>query len=240
VPSAPLRSNRARNDCRGSPRLSQRRPFRSVRQIRCAIQTLSMAHRVSGDSRYVVGNRDCGGWRSQRDFYAVHAILEVPAALPPRPTGSERFQNRIHRSSTGRRNPLRGTLSVARREWARALVLVLLSPNRVLLECELHVNPRQAIDLAVFGEGLLTACKVTLTGVDVLKSSHQWEGVCQVCGTVFDRNAVCCEACRTPHHPECWEYLTRCSTFACSGRRAIPWPPPKTENASGRFGAIEP
>ncbi len=44
-------------------------------------------------------------------------------------------------------------------------------------------------------------------------------GQCQVCGTPMRSNLVACSRCRTPHHEECWEYVGRCSTYACGERR---------------------
>lgn len=46
-------------------------------------------------------------------------------------------------------------------------------------------------------------------------------GVCPVCGTPMTDLVVRCESCRTPHHSECWQYMSRCSTYACKGKRAI-------------------
>jgi len=46
-------------------------------------------------------------------------------------------------------------------------------------------------------------------------------GECPVCGTRMEDLAVRCEACRTPHHQECWEYAGKCSTFGCAGRRFV-------------------
>jgi hypothetical protein len=43
---------------------------------------------------------------------------------------------------------------------------------------------------------------------------------CPVCGTAMTAHTVRCVACRTPHHPECWSYMGRCSTYACKGTRA--------------------
>ena len=51
------------------------------------------------------------------------------------------------------------------------------------------------------------------SGVEI-KEVAVVEGVCQVCGTEMTE-AVLCARCRTPHHKECWEYMGRCSTFAC-------------------------
>jgi hypothetical protein len=45
-------------------------------------------------------------------------------------------------------------------------------------------------------------------------------GECPVCGTTMTERVVRCEACRTPHHAECWTYMGRCSTYGCRGTRA--------------------
>jgi hypothetical protein len=44
---------------------------------------------------------------------------------------------------------------------------------------------------------------------------------CPVCGTTLAGLTVRCESCRTPHHGECWDYMGRCSTYACKGRRSV-------------------
>lgn len=54
---------------------------------------------------------------------------------------------------------------------------------------------------------------------DVLYIGDDPEGpACQVCGEVRDDSpTVECERCQTPHHRDCWDYVGRCSTFACGG-----------------------
>jgi hypothetical protein len=49
-------------------------------------------------------------------------------------------------------------------------------------------------------------------------------GECPVCGTPMNQKTVRCELCRTPHHAECWDYMGRCSTFACGGKRSVKAP----------------
>jgi hypothetical protein len=49
-------------------------------------------------------------------------------------------------------------------------------------------------------------------------------GECPVCGTSMNQTTVRCELCRTPHHVECWDYMGRCSTFACGGKRSVKGP----------------
>ena len=46
-------------------------------------------------------------------------------------------------------------------------------------------------------------------------------GECPVCGTEMRDGIVRCEVCKTPHHHDCWQYMGRCSTYACPGRRAV-------------------
>lgn len=44
---------------------------------------------------------------------------------------------------------------------------------------------------------------------------------CRVCGESLEiRDGVACEACETPHHPDCWEYNQGCAVFACGSTRA--------------------
>ncbi len=47
-------------------------------------------------------------------------------------------------------------------------------------------------------------------------------GACCVCGDDLARRVVYCGACSTPHHPECWEYVGRCSVYACGGQSNSP------------------
>lgn len=45
--------------------------------------------------------------------------------------------------------------------------------------------------------------------------------VCGVCGVTLAQGAlVRCDACRTPHHADCWSFNGRCSIFACGSAKA--------------------
>lgn len=44
------------------------------------------------------------------------------------------------------------------------------------------------------------------------------ESQCPVCGEPLLAELVHCNACRTPHHRECWEYFGGCSTYACGNK----------------------
>jgi hypothetical protein len=41
------------------------------------------------------------------------------------------------------------------------------------------------------------------------------QAVCRVCGEEIREGLVFCRRCKTPHHRECWQYVGRCSVFAC-------------------------
>jgi hypothetical protein len=59
-------------------------------------------------------------------------------------------------------------------------------------------------------------------------------GQCMVCGDELGDGdvPVCCDVCDTPHHEECWEYVGKCTTYACGGaaRRMAPGPAPDAVN----------
>lgn len=57
------------------------------------------------------------------------------------------------------------------------------------------------------------------TGIVMGEVRVSTEGACPVCGTAMFSATVRCELCRTPHHSECWQYMGRCSTYACKGIR---------------------
>ena len=48
------------------------------------------------------------------------------------------------------------------------------------------------------------------------------KGECQVCGTPMTSALVACASCKTLHHKACWDYMRRCSTYACRGTRSLP------------------
>lgn len=41
------------------------------------------------------------------------------------------------------------------------------------------------------------------------------EAICRVCGEPVTGDAAVCRRCKTPHHPECWQYYGACSTYGC-------------------------
>lgn len=59
--------------------------------------------------------------------------------------------------------------------------------------------------------------------VDVFLS-RSGEGNCEVCGEDLDpkvRDLVKCAECQTPYHLDCWEFLGKCSIYACESHLAL-------------------
>jgi xanthosine utilization system XapX-like protein len=46
------------------------------------------------------------------------------------------------------------------------------------------------------------------------------KGECQVCSTPMTADLVACAKCGTLHHRSCWDYVGRCSTYACGCTRS--------------------
>ncbi|MEK6237836.1 MAG: hypothetical protein N2C14_24260, partial [Planctomycetales bacterium] len=42
--------------------------------------------------------------------------------------------------------------------------------------------------------------------------------VCRICGESIAEEPIFCNACRTPHHLDCWEYNDGCSIYGCGGK----------------------
>ena len=72
------------------------------------------------------------------------------------------------------------------------------------------------------------ALLASLGGADPVEATTriaEGEGNCLVCGDALaERGVVYCAACETPHHPDCWSWVGRCSTFACGCTDAVPRP----------------
>jgi hypothetical protein len=59
------------------------------------------------------------------------------------------------------------------------------------------------------------------TGIELGEVRTTGQSTCPVCGTAMGSGPVRCEACKTPHHKECWTYVGQCSTYACKGKRWV-------------------
>lgn len=84
-------------------------------------------------------------------------------------------------------------------------------------------DPAQVAELVKTVEEFLTYIVPTppVVGIRVIDVKLSSEGRCPVCGTELSKPLVRCEACRMPHHAECWKYMGRCSTYACRGKRSV-------------------
>lgn len=165
---------------------------------------------------------------------AADAFLDVIArSSPRRPRSAPRmkpvFENhagfRIHSNdpvwaqrvlSGGlleRISALQGTTGVP--------VRVQLAPHRILVEAEMLADDGRALTLVEGADRIVeSAAYQEIPGaVEVLEVSIRDGGICPVCGAAMEGRVVRCAACRTPHHGDCWDYLGRCSTFGCAGRK---------------------
>ncbi|MBI2899619.1 MAG: hypothetical protein HYY17_05500 [Planctomycetes bacterium] len=90
--------------------------------------------------------------------------------------------------------------------------------RRISVRIHEFLNPGRFAAFLDAAEALADALALPKTdGVEFLPSPDGASGLCQVCGLSFGGEAVACAVCGTRHHKECWEYLGRCSTYACKG-----------------------
>jgi hypothetical protein len=125
------------------------------------------------------------------------------------------------RELTGMERP--GELAVA---WTPGRFL-LQKPVSVFDFDRIHrlVNLSLSLIESLRDGGVLGAPAVVSGEADpvILTTGVVWDpvvGTCQVCGEKLEGKVVYCASCSTPHHPDCWEYLDRCSVYACGGKRA--------------------
>jgi hypothetical protein len=78
-----------------------------------------------------------------------------------------------------------------------------------------------AKDFAAFALGAKGSVEVRSGEIVLGEVRVATGGECPVCGTAMTAGTVRCELCRTPHHSECWQYMGRCSTYACAGKRSV-------------------
>jgi len=97
-----------------------------------------------------------------------------------------------------------------------------LDTNTLIVQVREYVgNERDLMELVKTAEEFLTYVLVASppTGIEFGEVQAAGGGLCLVCGTALREALVRCENCKTPHHAECWNYMGRCSTYACKGRR---------------------
>ncbi len=95
------------------------------------------------------------------------------------------------------------------------------TPEEVVLRKPLGFEDDDAVELFVrlALPVLARAIRVcTFAGVEILDAAPTGEGDCPVCSHPLAEESVRCSKCRAPHHPDCWEYLGGCATYACGGR----------------------
>ena len=69
-----------------------------------------------------------------------------------------------------------------------------------------------ALDL--YDQALLTRTR-GITFLEQHSAQVLEQAVCRICGEEIREGLVFCRRCKTPHHRECWQYVGRCSVFAC-------------------------
>ncbi len=69
-----------------------------------------------------------------------------------------------------------------------------------------------ALDL--YDQALLTRTR-GITFLEQQSAQVLEQAICRVCGEEIREGLVFCRRCKTPHHRECWQYIGRCSVFAC-------------------------
>ncbi len=116
-------------------------------------------------------------------------------------------------------------------------LIISLSHERLLVQVDRDLGARFELLRALVDRSL-----ILLTGVQAAAASRVGQGVafvvehddsgepsiealsphCKVCGVAIEPETptVVCEACGTPHHRDCWEFVGGCSVYGCKGREA--------------------
>ncbi len=51
-----------------------------------------------------------------------------------------------------------------------------------------------------------------------MTEERKQEGNCRVCGEEYNRETVNCIDCETSYHKECWDFVGKCSVYACDSK----------------------
>jgi hypothetical protein len=149
-----------------------------------------------------------------RDFDSQYVIKATPAVLatrlfsPERRLEGMRIVRRLRGYSSGTFDLDSQTVTLMVRQYLREE-----SDLMTLITC--------AKDFASFVLGATPSVEVRRGEIVMEEVRVATGGECPVCGTAMTAGTVRCELCRTPHHAECWQYMGRCSTYACPGRRSV-------------------
>jgi hypothetical protein len=68
--------------------------------------------------------------------------------------------------------------------------------------------------LDLYDQAMLTRTR-DITFLEQQSAQVLEQAVCRICGEEIHEGLVFCRRCKTPHHRECWQYVGRCSVFAC-------------------------
>jgi hypothetical protein len=101
-----------------------------------------------------------------------------------------------------------------------------LDRNQLTVQCREHLTDQAGLQVMLqtaedFLKYLFESTPEAGSGIQWSELTVRDGGECPVCGTAMGHQVLRCEACRTPHHAECWAYMGRCSTYACKGTRAV-------------------
>lgn len=149
-----------------------------------------------------------------REFDREYVVKATPAVLatrlfsPERRLEGMRIVRRLRGYSSGTFDLDSQTVTVMVRQLLREEVDL-----TTLIAC--------AKDFAAFVLGSPVSVEVRRGEIVMDEVRVATGGECPVCGTAMAAETVRCELCRTPHHVECWDYMGRCSTYACQGRRSV-------------------
>jgi hypothetical protein len=149
-----------------------------------------------------------------REFDRQYVIKATPGVLatrlfsPDRRLEGMRIVRRLRGYSRGTFDLDTQTVTVMVRQYLRDE-----SDLMMLITC--------AKDFAAFVLGTTASVEVRRGDIVMDEVRVATGGECPVCGTAMNTETVRCELCRTPHHAECWQYMGRCSTYACQGKRSV-------------------
>ena len=125
--------------------------------------------------------------------------------------------------------PTRRAMDDLRELLANNHVHLSASPSRIFVRKRGVV--RDLPDMALFARlcdsiyDRLQAAWEREIGIEILEegpSPAEEAPKCQVCSHPITPEArVRCRRCRTPHHPDCWEFNGGCATFACGEKQVL-------------------
>lgn len=114
----------------------------------------------------------------------------------------------------------RALIEAGRRIGGGGRIRVNLDPLRLRVRKEEPLDsPADLVALARIGLGLLERVR---DAVETRSAVQYYDAPpaatkpnCPVCAMAIADRPVLCRRCRTPHHPDCWDYAGGCSMFAC-------------------------